>query len=303
LFDPKRKRPLPKWPRRIGVVTSPTGAAVRDIIRIAERRGRVRILISPCQVQGEGASWSIGFALRALERQPEIDVIIVGRGGGSSEDLQAFNDEGLARTIAACRVPVVSAVGHEIDFTIADFVADQRAATPSQAAELVVPLHAEAGAHVEELETRLLRAGRRKLAEARQRLDSELEKAASAVKLSLGRRRRLVDELGKRVAALHPRARLHRDRAQLKMLEGQLVARIKQLLADRHRSFHTAAGKLETLSPLRVLSRGYSLARAGGHVLTDATKTAPGEKIEVTLARGRLDCRVESVKPDHEDDD
>src|SRR5678816_1819112 len=111
----------------------------RDIMRIAERRGRVRILLSPCQVQGEGAAWSVVFALRALERQPDVDVIIVGRGGGSAEDLSAFNDENLARAIAACRVPVVSAVGHEVDFTIADFVADQRAATPSQAAELVVP--------------------------------------------------------------------------------------------------------------------------------------------------------------------
>jgi exodeoxyribonuclease VII large subunit len=301
LFDAARKRPLPRWPRRIGVVTSPTGAAVRDIIRIAERRGKVRILISPCQVQGEGASWSIGFALRALERQPEIDVIIVGRGGGSSEDLQAFNDEGLARTIAACRVPVVSAVGHEIDFTIADFVADQRAATPSQAAELVVPLHADAGARVDELEARLVRVGRRKLAEARQRLDAEVERAASAVKLSLGRRRRAVDELGKRVAALHPKARLHRDRAQLDALRSRLVSRMKQLMGERHRNFHTQVGKLETLSPLRVLSRGYSLTRAGGHVLTEAARVQPGESVEVTLARGRLECRVESVKPDHDD--
>jgi exodeoxyribonuclease VII large subunit len=301
LFDAARKRPLPRWPRTIGVVTSPTGAAIRDIIRIAERRGRVKILLSPCQVQGEGASWSIGFALRALERRPEIDVIIVGRGGGSTEDLQAFNDEGLARTIAACRVPVVSAVGHEIDFTIADFVADQRAATPSQAAELVVPLHAEAGARVEELQERLLRGGRRKLAEARQRLDAELDKGESSLRLSLGKRRRAVDELARRVAALHPRARLHRDRGQLDALKSRLISRMKGLLAERHRNFHTAAGKLETLSPLRVLSRGYSLARAAGHVLTDASKVQPGDAVEVTLARGQLECRVESTKKTNDD--
>ncbi len=242
------------------------------------------------------------FALRALERQPEIDVIIVGRGGGSSEDLQAFNHEELARAIAACRVPVVSAVGHEIDFTIADFVADQRAATPSQAAELVVPLHAEADQKVVELRNRLLRAGKRKLAEARQRLDMELSKATSATRLQLGRRRRAIDELGKRVAALHPRARLHRDRAALDQLRAQMAARMKQMLAERHRGFHTSVGKLEALSPLRVLSRGYSLTRKEGHVVSDAAKVKSGDRIEVKLARGELDCIVESVKPENDDD-
>ncbi len=301
LFDAARKRPLPRWPRLIGLVTSPTGAAVRDVIRIAERRGRVRILVSPCQVQGDNAAASIVAALRALERRPAVDVIIIGRGGGSAEDLQAFNDESLARAIAACRVPVVSAVGHEVDFSIADFVADQRAATPSQAAELVVPLFAEAEARVAELRDRLLRAGRRKLAEARQRLDVELDKAESATRLGLGRRRRTVDDLARRMAALHPRARLQQDRAGLLALRTRLASRMRQLLAERHRSFHNAVGKLDALSPLSVLSRGYSLARAGGHVLLDATAVAPGDSVEVTLARGRIDCRVESTKPNHDD--
>jgi exodeoxyribonuclease VII large subunit len=193
---------------------------------------------------------------------------------------------------------VVSAVGHEIDFTIADFVADQRAATPSQAAELVVPLHAEADAKVVELRSRLMRAGKRKLAEARQRLDVELDKAASATRLHLGKRRRAVDELGKRVAALHPRARLNRDRAGLNQLRAQLTARMKHLLSERRRGFHTAVGKLETLSPLRVLSRGYSLTRAAGHVVSDAAQVNAGDKVEVKLARGELDCIVESVKRD-----
>jgi exodeoxyribonuclease VII large subunit len=301
LFDAARKRPLPRWPRRVGVVTSATGAAVRDIIRIAERRGRVKILIAPCQVQGDNAAGSVIYALRALERQPEIDVIIVGRGGGSAEDLQAFNDERLARAIAACPVPVVSAVGHEVDFTIADFVADQRAATPSQAAELVVPLHADAEARLADAKKRLLGAGRRTIAEARQRLDVELDKAAAAARLGLGRRRRGLDELARRLTAQHPRTRLHQDRARLDSLRARMATRVRAMMAERHRAFHTAVGKLDALSPLSVLSRGYSLARAAGHVLTDASRVKPGDSVEVTLARGSLDCRVESTKPDHDD--
>ncbi len=143
LFDLAKKRALPKWPRRIGVCTSPTGAVIRDIVRVAERRGRVRTLLAPCQVQGPSAAAEIRAALAALQAIPDIDVIIVARGGGAAEDLAAFNDEALVRAIRACRVPVVSAVGHEVDFTLADFAADVRAPTPSAAAELVVPLFSQ----------------------------------------------------------------------------------------------------------------------------------------------------------------
>jgi len=162
LFDPKRKRPLPRWPRRIGIVTSPTGAAVRDVLRIAERRGRMRFLVSPCQVQGETAPFEIIRAIRRVERH--VDLVIVARGGGSAEDLAAFNDEALARAIASCSVPVVSAIGHEVDFTIADFVADARAPTPSGAAELVVPNFGELEHRLTEVSKRLTRAGSRTLA-------------------------------------------------------------------------------------------------------------------------------------------
>jgi exodeoxyribonuclease VII large subunit len=319
LFDPARKRALPRWPRRIGVVTSPTGAAVRDILRIAERRGRARFLISPCQVQGETAPFEIIRALKRVERY--VDVIIVARGGGSAEDLAAFNDEALARTIAACRVPVVSAVGHEVDFTIADFVADARAPTPSGAAELVVPSRVEAGQRLDEATTRLLRAGQRTIADARLKLDGEVAKAAQLLKARLGQRRRMIDQQAQKLAGLHPRARLHRDRTaldvltrklhaqleqkiprarlQLDQLRQRLGQRTQQLLDGRRRYFAIASGKLNALSPLAVLSRGYSLTRnAAGHVVTDATEVQPNETLNVKLARGEVEARVQSVHVD-----
>jgi exodeoxyribonuclease VII large subunit len=323
LFDPARKRPLPRWPRRIGVVTSPTGAAVRDLLRIAERRGRARFLVSPCQVQGETAAFEIVRAMRRVERY--VDVIVLARGGGSAEDLAAFNDEQLARAIAACKVPVVSAVGHEVDFTIADFVADVRAPTPSGAAELVVPSLAEEGRRLEECTKRLMRDGKRILGEARLKLDSELARGAQALHAQAGRRRRALDADAKRLAALHPRARLSRDRAALDQLARRLLAwpearllrernqlvtlrdrlgqRAQQALEGRRRGFALAAGKLQALSPLAVLERGYALALGpGGHVLTDATAARPGDRVTVKLARGELDCRVQSPVPEGADD-
>jgi exodeoxyribonuclease VII large subunit len=319
LFAATRKRALPRWPRRIGVVTSPTGAAVRDILRIAERRGRARFLISPCQVQGETAPFEIIRAIKRVERY--VDVIIVARGGGSAEDLAAFNDEALARTIAACRVPVVSAVGHEVDFTIADFVADARAPTPSGAAELVVPSRVEAQQRLGEVTTRLMRAGQRTIADARLRLDGELGKAEQLLRARLAQRRRLVDQQAQKLAGLHPRARLHRDRAaldvltrklhaqleqkiprarqQLLLLRQRLDQRAQQILDARKRNFAIAAGKLNALSPLAVLSRGYSLTRtAAGHVVTDAREVQPGDDLQIRLARGELEARVQSVRVD-----
>jgi exodeoxyribonuclease VII large subunit len=299
LFDPARKRPLPRWPRRIGLATSTTGAAVRDVLRIAERRGRVRFLVAGCQVQGDGAAATVRAALAALAAVPDVDVIIVARGGGSAEDLAAFNDEALARAIRACRVPVVSAVGHEVDFTIADFVADLRAPTPSAAAELVVPLFADAAARLDEAHARLLRGGRRALAEARQRLDQELARGAQAVRQIAAGRRRLLDGEARRLAALHPRARLHRDRAALAALRGRLDARLRELVNARRHAFAAQAGKLGALSPLAVLERGYSLTRTvEGHVVTGAEQVQRGDALTVELARGRLGCRVESVDPE-----
>lgn len=318
LFDPKRKRPLPAWPRRIGIVTSPTGAAVRDILRIAERRGRMRFLVSPCQVQGDTAPFEIIRALRRVERH--VDLVIVARGGGSAEDLAAFNDEALARAIASCKVPVVSAVGHEVDFTIADFVADLRAPTPSGAAEMVVPNFADLEHRLTETSKRLTRAGSRVLAEARLRVDNELNRATQALRQQLARRRRVLDEGGRRLAGLHPRARLGRDRAALVELERKLLAhppvRLERARAEldrldkrlgacmqsaldrRRRDLSVAVGKLDAMSPLAVLSRGYSLTRTGaGVVVTDAEQVAAGETVHVRLSRGELDCVVQSARP------
>jgi exodeoxyribonuclease VII large subunit len=301
LFDAARKRPLPHWPRRIGIVTSPTGAAVRDILRIAERRGRASFLISPCAVQGETAPFEIIRALRRVERF--VDVVIVARGGGSAEDLAAFNDEALARAIVSCKVPVVSAVGHEVDFTIADFVADARAPTPSGAAELVVPSFAELEHRLTETGKRLMRAGQRVVGEARLRIDSELARATQALRNALTRRRRLLDGDQKRMAALHPRARLHRDRAALVELRRRLDGRVLQALQTRRRDFGVAVGQLQAMSPLAVLERGYSLVRTPeGAVVRDAAAVTPGDRLDVKLLRGRLDCVVQSADSEDGDD-
>ena len=321
LFDESRKRPLPFLPRRIGVATSATGAAVRDIVRVATRRGPVRILIAACQVQGESAPAEIVRAIAALERQPDIDLIIVGRGGGSIEDLWAFNDEAVARAIARCRVPVISAVGHEVDFTIADFVADRRAATPSQAAELAVPVHDELVSAVVDLTARLARSARHRIGDSRQRLDGELGRAAAMVQRSIGERRQSLRAAERRLALLHPAARVAVKRAvlvdlrrrlrkplpdraarshkEIAALQHRLYIALQQQVERRRRALAGAAGKLDALSPLKVLERGYSLVRGDdGHLISSARQLKPGESVRVTLARGGFVARVEGVEPD-----
>ncbi|MDB4967729.1 MAG: exodeoxyribonuclease large subunit [Myxococcales bacterium] len=323
LFAEARKRPLPKWPQRIGIVTSPTGAAVRDILRIAERRGRARFLVSPCQVQGDSAPFEIIRAIRRVEGY--VDVVIVARGGGSAEDLAAFNDEALARAIASCRVPVVSAVGHEVDYTIADFVADVRAPTPSGAAELVVPSFSELEHRLTETGKRLMRAGTRVVGEARLRIDAELARAAQGLRNQLGKRRRTLEIDQRRMAALHPRARLSRDRAaldelgrrilqhpplrlerargDLERLDKRLASRVQQVVAARRRDFNVAVGKLDAMSPLAVLERGYSLTRkTDGSVVTDAAQVKRGDEVRVKLSRGELECVVQSADPEGADE-
>ncbi|HEX2572118.1 MAG TPA: exodeoxyribonuclease VII large subunit [Polyangia bacterium] len=318
LFRVERKRRLPFLPRCIGVATSPSGAAVRDIVRVAARRCPVRILIAPCQVQGEAAVGDIVRALRWLDRCPEVELIIVGRGGGSIEDLWAFNDEAVARAIAACQVPVISAVGHEIDFTIADFVADQRAATPSQAAELALPVHAELVARIEDLGARLERSAERVLTRSRQRLDDRAERMQAMMGRYLDGRRAALAALRHRLGELHPRARLGRHRTALERLATRLerplrerlgqrrqaLARLEQRLftamhqglARRHRAFATAAGKLDALSPLRVLDRGYAVVRRpAGEVVTRALALAPGEPLSIQLGDGAVDAVVTAV--------
>jgi len=225
LFNRERKRPLPRWPRVVGVVTSPTGAAIHDILKVARRRCPMRILLAPAQVQGDDAAPSLVRALVRLQANPEVEVIILGRGGGASEDLRAFNDESLARAVAACTVPVVSAVGHEVDTTICDLVADLRAATPSHAAELVVPDRAACLTLLRHLERRLGMATHRRLLNEqsrRERIHHRLH--AVARRIILAPRRRLAAALA-RLEAQHPRRRLDRDRKQLAALLARLEAR------------------------------------------------------------------------------
>ncbi len=320
LFDSARKRPLPKFPKVIGVATSQSGAALQDILKVATRRGRVKILVANCAVQGPSAPPQIVAAIERLA--PHVDVMIVGRGGGSVADLWCFNDEQVARAIYRCPVPVVSAVGHEVDFTIADFVADVRAPTPSAAAELCVPEYARLTRDLGELRHRLLRAGRRLVDGGRQQLDSLLGRGQMALERQLMQRRRLLSDLGKRLEAQHPRTQLLRDQGQLEKLHGRLLLAMQRQVGERRQLLEVAAGKgderlrralerlvtskrqqllaemgkLEALSPLKVLTRGYAVARDdAGRVLRSAAEVAEGVAVSVQLAEGTLFCTVDAT--------
>jgi exodeoxyribonuclease VII large subunit len=302
LFEAGRKRPLPHFPRRIGIVTSPSGAAVRDMLRIIGRRfAGLSILIAPCRVQGEGAGPEIAQGIADLNRLGGIDVIIVGRGGGSLEDLWAFNEEVVARAIAGSKVPVISAVGHEVDFTIADFVADVRAATPSHAAELVVSEKRAVAETVLGLRQRLERAAARPLQHLKLRVD-DLE--ARLLNGGQGVRRRAehrVELLTARLRAASPFARLRGDRHRLERLTVSLESNMHRRLVHARHGVAAAAGRLNSLSPLGVLSRGYSLTRRpDGHVITRAAEVQAGESLQILLREGSLDCRVEATREQDE---
>jgi len=295
LFAQERKRPLPRVPHTIGVVTSRTGAAVRDIIRVLHRRAAVRVIVSPTLVQGPDAPMRICYALR-LVQEFGVDVIIVGRGGGSAEDLSAFNDEGVVRQVASMRVPVISAVGHEIDTTLCDWAADVRAPTPSAAAELAVAVHAELHEQLAVARARLGRAMAR-------HLDAEkvgLERAVRRLdaRRVVGDRRQMLDALAARLRELHPRARLLRDQAALEKLDARLATAMQEALRRRRRALDTRMGKLDALSPLRVLDRGYAIAtRQDGHALRDVSEIAEGDELTLRLRSGRLTAVVKSREP------
>ncbi len=317
LFDAGRKRPLPFLPRRLGVVTSPHGAVIRDIIRVAHRRFPVPILLAPTPVQGEGAARSIAAALAEIVKVPEIDLVIVARGGGSLEDLWAFNDEGLARAIAACPVPVISAVGHETDFTIADFVADLRAPTPSAAAELALPVASELMAEMNLLCQRLARAVRsethalrlrlergraalgdpyRTINTRRQMLDDLMERSTRSLHTANARRRADLRTIEGRLFRLHPQRRIADQRASLNALERRLYNLGGTLLGQRRRTLEALAGKLDALSPLKVLDRGYSLTRGpDGQVIRSVAGLHNDDKVTVTLRDGDLRTRIEDI--------
>jgi exodeoxyribonuclease VII large subunit len=321
LFEEERKQPLPSLPRRVGVVTSPRGAAVRDIINVLTRRfAGIGILLNPVRVQGEGAAREIAAAIGEFNRMEGIDVLIVGRGGGSMEDLWAFNEEVVARAIAASKIPVISAVGHEIDYTIADFVADLRAPTPSAAAELVVESRENLASAAEGLKRHLVAAGSLALERARHRLEAlalrrmtgdarrrlrELSQLADDLAAGLREgiaellesRRRLLAGLRETLSHLSPRARHALHREGLRHSRARLETAVRSSLeAGRQRSRQLAA-TLEALSPLAVLARGYSICRRlpALEVVKDAGKVPAGEDVTVKLHRGELHCRVTRV--------
>lgn len=321
LFAEARKRPLPAFPRVIGIVTSPTGAAIRDMLNIIGRRfGDLRILIVPVRVQGEEAPGEIVAALATLATLEELDVVIVGRGGGSIEDLWAFNDERVARAIVASRVPVISAVGHETDYTIADFVADLRAPTPSGAAELVVReklavmrtlvdlhdrLQQAMASQMERRRERVASLARRRvltepgraLREWTRRLDEAHTGLSAAVRAHQRMLRHRVELATNALSSQHPLARISHGAAVLVQLRGRLVASATHRAKHSRHRLAAAVGRLQSLSPLAVLGRGYSLTRlASGVVVRSAAALRAGDAIEVLLAEGAVDARVTDVK-------
>jgi exodeoxyribonuclease VII large subunit len=318
LFDAARKRALPALPRKIGIVTSLDGAAIRDIIKVLRRRyANAHLVICPARVQGEDAAPDIARALRQVARVPGVDVVIVGRGGGSIEDLWAFNEEMVARAISRVPVPVISAVGHETDVTIADFVADVRAPTPSASAELVVArkdefcsridrlrdrLHASARSRIQDLSRRVHVIGGRpafagypgRLA-MRGRHVAELSHAlARLLRASVGAGARRLQQLERRLSAMDVGRRLATMRTRLVAADGRLKSaamRRQDRAAAQLRAF---AGRLDVLSPLAVLARGYAVAWNADktRVLRDAAGVAPDDRIRVTLSRGEIEAKV-----------
>jgi exodeoxyribonuclease VII large subunit len=317
LLADDRKRALPHLPRVLGVVTSRSGAALHDIIQIANTRCPVRIVVSPCQVQGSDAAASIVRALKLIQNLKLLDVVIVGRGGGASEDLVAFNDERVARAIAACRVPVVSAVGHEVDITIADLVADVRAATPSNAAELTVPerriLHGELRTAHRSLQRAIevrvgrgrlrlerssqrLREPRAALARARARLAALQARLIRAHNQRLQRERARLSKQAELLSRADPRRTLAAHRTRWIELHTSLIRLGKPLCQPGRAELARRISQLDALSPLRSLARGYAIAlhQPTGKALLRASDAQAGDVIQLRLHEGELRTRVES---------
>lgn len=276
LFDESRKRPIPRIPRRIALVTSPSSAAVRDMIQVITRRWPpARIVVVPVRVQGEGAAEEIAKALKLVHRIPDVDVVITGRGGGSLEDLWCFNTEIVARAVAACRLPVIAAVGHEIDLSIADLVADRRALTPSEAGELVVP-------SARDLQDSLLQTAQRMRQTLRDRLD---------------RARLRLSTIEARSVIQRPMSLVDQKRLDCESLSERAVTAVRLLTERKGRDLAEFAASLQALSPLKVLSRGYSLTqKSDGTLLRSAACVAPGETLTTRLASGIVRSAVTAVE-------
>jgi exodeoxyribonuclease VII large subunit len=274
LFDPSRKRALPRFPRAIGVATSPTGAAFQDILRVVRQRfAGMPIYLAPCKVQGDGAAEDVARAIALLNRHGKSDVLIVGRGGGSAEDLWAFNEEVVVRAVVASAIPVVSAVGHEVDVALSDLAADVRAATPSHAAELVTPVRDALAELLDEYAGRLRAAMTRRLATLRDRLD--------------------------RVRLVHPRQKVERARIRCDELDERLREAALRGLVFRRARLASAARHLDALSPLAVLVRGYAIVTREGVAVSDAAALHPGDRLDLRLSHGEIEAEVlRIVRPD-----
>jgi len=319
LFDESRKKRLPGLPRKIGIVTSTSGAALHDILTVLRRRHAcVDVLISPVKVQGEGAAEEIAGAIRDFNRYRDVDVLIVGRGGGSMEDLWAFNEEVVARAVFSSRIPVISAVGHEVDFTIADLAADLRAPTPSAAAEMVVKSREELESNLRHLSHRLSNAIERRLAACRERLGG-LQRALKDPMLLVGNLLQRIDDLGDRMQRAmsgdlrllreglagdmhrlrlcHPALAVERSREKVLALDGRMSAAMNRSMDGFRERVSVDAARLQALSPLATLQRGYSVVRKpeDGTVVRDSRQLKTGDRIEVLFGRGSAGCIVEKT--------
>jgi len=318
LFDEAHKKPIPLVPRRVGVITSPSGAAIRDILNVTGRRfSGVSILIHPVAVQGEGAAEEIAAAIDTMNRIGGLDVLIVGRGGGSVEDLWAFNEEVVARSIYASKIPVISAVGHEIDFTIADFVADRRAPTPSAAAEMVVANKADLAARLDSLKSRMCsqldsriylakerleniqrrlssRDIRDRVHSFQQNIDDLLSRAHNVLSNSIERRRNSLESCSEKLTYIGIPARISEMRRGIANSEQRCVIAIRHLLGSKRDRFRTAVAELNALNPLSILQRGYSICfrHPSKEVVRSAAEVSTGDKVGVKLASGEIICEV-----------
>ncbi len=324
LFDSAHKKPLPRYPAVIGVVTSPEGAAVRDIIRVIRLRYPIaKILISPARVQGEGAAEEIIEAMRRLDDRKDVDVIVITRGGGSLEDLAAFNDESLARAIFACKKPVVSAVGHEIDFTIADFVADVRAATPSHAGEILVPVAAEIEAHLLRLKDRMERQMQVLIDNRHFWLDSLSDKFSrfpeaiasqrhymfqlynsmyKSMDLRIKERKDAYSSLRESFLSTHPYVKAAKRKQRLAAIRSALEASMERKIQRRKRALQEAMGRLESMNPREVLKRGFAVVMSPrGTAVRVASELSPGDEVRIMFHKGDADATIVEVSPESSD--
>lgn len=296
LFDRSHKKPIPRYPERIAVITSSAGAAVHDIIRVLRRRWPMgKIMLLPVRVQGVEAPGEIAAALRYASEHKVADVVITGRGGGSIEDLWAFNDERVARAIYDCEIPVISAVGHEPDVTIADFVADLRAATPSNAAELAAPDVTELMQAIDSAMRRLENSMAKRISGSREALEAlSSRRVLQSATGFIEQRRSQVETLRVRLEAASGFA--SKSRSQLDNLASRLDSALDAAMTRKKNEYLRAAAKLDALSPLKVLSRGYAIAMdEDGRAVKDSSGVRAGDKLTVRLASGALGCRVEDV--------